>query len=107
MLRVNNEIIKHDGKYYIYINSGVSGSSGPFYDIKRFYSTDLQTWVSEGNILNVLHIEAGYISYADVAFVQFKGKSYMFNNPSNQVDAAYIDVGIDNRTLAEMLVLYP
>ena len=107
MFRVSNEIIKHNGRYYIYINSGVSGDQGPFYDIKRFYSSDLHTWVDEGNILNVLHLEAGYISYADVAFVQFKGKSYMFNNPSNQVNAGYLDVAIDNRPLSELLALYP
>lgn len=104
MPRVNNEVIKYNENYYVYYHSQL----GTVNSIKRAYSSDLHTWTQEGGILNNRAIHgAPYITFADQAMVQFKGKSYMFWTPSSQAGVCHIDCGIDNRPLAEMLALTP
>lgn len=107
IFRVNNEIIKHNGLYYAYMAYGDGGHTGGFYYVERLHSSDLHTWVSDGLVTDFFHKVGGYLSYADAAYCQYKGKSYVFMNPSNQVDAAYLDMGIDNRLLIAMLALTP
>lgn len=99
MARVNNEVIKHNGKYYIYYSNALIGK------IKRAYSDDLITWTLEGICEDIKVVHAGMVSYGDECLVEFKGKSYLFFNPTNQVDTAHIDCAIDNRPLAAMLAL--
>lgn len=101
--RVNNEVIKHDGKYYMYFHHGTTGSNG---NIRRAYSTDLVTWVDEGILWDNREIVAGRTN-VDHCLVQFKGKTYMFYSVLDQVSKSYLNVAIDNRTLAELLALTP
>lgn len=109
--RVNNEVIKHNGLYYMYYhydNHDYVGQQG----VWRAYSSDLHNWTIEGPILNVHHeheIATIHRGYGDQALVQFKGKSYLFFTCSGEyeVNPCHIDCAIDNRTLAEMLALYP
>ncbi len=104
--RVNNNIIKHNGLYYMYFHSQPS-PTGSDSHILRAYSFDLHTWIIEGIILDIRKIHSAAWDYGDVCLVEFKGKSYLFWSPTDQVSQSHIDVGIDNRSLAEMLTLYP
>jgi uncharacterized protein (TIGR02145 family) len=104
MPRVNNEVIKHNGLYYVYYMHG-NFTNGA--NINRAYSSDLHTWVDEGEIFDVRKIHGLGLSYGDQCMVQFKGKSYMFDNVSDQSSIAHIDCAIDNRPLIAMLALTP
>jgi hypothetical protein len=99
--RVNNEVIKYNGNYYCYFHVDSIGL------INRAYSPDLINWTVEGKVLDIFPRHVGIVSYGDHSMTQFKGKSYLFWGPSNQVDAAHIDCGIDNRDLATMISLAP
>lgn len=102
--RVNNEIIKHNGKYYAYYMAGNTDING---HVSRAYSTDLHTWTLEGPISTNRKIHTSTWSYGDECLVQFQGKSYLFWSASNQVDTSHIDVGVDNRPLVGLLALNP
>lgn len=103
--RVNNQVIKSTGRYYCYYhqqdNAGV-------HTIKRAYSLDLHVWVHEGDILGS-RIDPSNSAWTngDQALVQFKGKSYMFYTNDANGGTSHLDIGVDNRTLAELLALYP
>lgn len=102
--KVNNEVIKYNGNYYVYFHSQPGATNG----IYRAYSSDLITWTQEGKILNNRDLHgAPYITFGDQCLVQFKGKSYIFWGASDQTTTYHIDCGIDNRPLAEMLALTP
>lgn len=61
--RVNNEIIKHNGLYYVYFHQG----DGLTAHIRRAYSSDLHTWTQEGIILDDRNIhDLGGVFYTNV-----------------------------------------
>lgn len=107
MFRKNGKVLKHNGNYVAFQAYGYGDLTGAFYQVEVLHSADLHTWVSDGLISSMYHYVTGYQSYADAAYCEFKGKSYIFMNPSNQVDSAYIDVGVDNRPLIGLLGLQP
>lgn len=111
IIRKNGQVLKHNGEYYLYYhfdNHDYVYQQNNY----RAHSTDLHTWTIEGPILNVHHeheIATRFRSYGDVAIVEFKGKSYLFWSACGEapVNPCHIDLGIDNRPLAEILALYP
>lgn len=104
--RVNNEVIKHNGRYVLYSQFD---NSGPRRNEYRLNSADLYTWTIEGSIINT-RIPPVFpaISNNDIALCQFKGKSYLFHfNNANGGTDQHVDMLVDNRALAELLALYP
>jgi hypothetical protein len=104
MPRVNNVVIKNGGNYVVYCHYGDTFLTST---LVRLYSADLHTWVNESALLDSRRIHGNSMTYGDQCLVQFKGKSYLMWSPSNQVNASHVDIGVDNRPLAELLALYP
>lgn len=107
MPRVNNEVIKHNGCYYLYFHYD---NAGPKRNLYRAYSADLHIWTIEGSILNSrIPPTAPGVSNGDPCLCQFKGKSYLFymNNSNGGGVNIHDDMTVDNRPLSELLALYP
>lgn len=106
--RVGSVVTKSYGRYYMYYHGALlDGTPG------RAYSIDLHTWTDEGQISGIRYDHlpkwngsSGW-SYGDQCLVQFKGKTYIFWSPSNQVDSSHLDGSIDNRTELELLAVPP
>ena len=102
LARIGSTILKHNNKYYLYTHEQI----GTTWEIHRWYSSDLHSWTDEGETDGIVKTPSGY-SHGDHALSQFQSKTYMWWSPSNQVNLAYINVVIDDRTYAEILALAP
>jgi hypothetical protein len=101
MPRIGSAIIKNGGNYYLYYSHTITGI------LKRAYSADLHTWTLEGDFTNLSPAHSWSVCNGDQCLVQFKGKSYLFWSPTDQISISHIDCGVDNRTLAELLAIVP
>ena len=71
-------------------------------------------WTVEGNADGAF-LQDGYTpwngtsgwSWGDHCLCEWQGKTYLWWSQSNQVDTAWVNMAVDNRTLAELLMLYP
>jgi hypothetical protein len=102
LVKLNNVVTKFNGRYYAYFHAAG-------YYVYRAYSTDLINWIIEGLTLNgrVAPLPGEQIGNATVC--EFKGKSYMFyvNNSETGDQNQCIDMVVDNRSLTELIGLYP
>lgn len=105
---VDNQVVKVNGKYFMYYHHDNTRTT---MSLRRAYSTDLINWTVEGNIVDFrARPEAEGASNGDIGMCQFKGKSYLFysNNANvNNDPPTKLGMGEDNRTMAEILALYP
>jgi hypothetical protein len=108
--RMQSIVTKHAERYYCYFHGQTASNSG---HLGRAYSTDLHAWTVEGDVggewiccLPLWNGVTGW-TYGDQCLVQFKGRTYLFWSPSNQVDASHIDGAVDSRPEDQLLDVPP
>lgn len=101
LARLGSTILKYNGKYYMYYHVQP--------DVYRANSTDLHKWFLEGKIDGNQHTPTynNINNYGDATLGEFKGKTYLWYGPTNQVNDALINVAVDNRSFSTMLSLTP
>lgn len=106
LARLNNQVAKFNGRYYMYFHAGYGAGKTYCY---RAYSTDLMNWILEGPTLNGRVVPEVGSWAGNYSVDEFKGKTYMFyiNNAETGNPDICIDMVVDNRSLTEMIALYP
>lgn len=99
---LNNTVTKFNGRYYCYFHAAG-------YYFYRAWSTDLMNWTIEGVTLNGRVTPLPGTQMGNPWVCEFKGKTYMFyaNNGETGNEHQCVDMVIDNRSLTEMIALYP
>ena len=102
LVQLNNVVTKFNGRYYLYFHA-----AGQY--MYRAYSTDLINWTIEGLTLNGRYPSISGTQMGNPSVTEFKGKSYMFyvNNSETGNANQCVDMVVDNRSLTELLGLYP